>query len=130
MTGEKLSHQEIKNEHDRLAAEQMEFRTRHEKQVAEMQSKCDHPEYQIMYYSWRIGCMEPMRFCSFCGKMLDKPSREEFVQFKEKELEDTKATWAKNYPGLEFPAAFQRQHDESIAVYGVEPTIVTVTNRE
>jgi DNA-binding ferritin-like protein (Dps family) len=102
---------DINTEYTRLLAEKAEFDAQYTARMEALQNSCQHAEYEIMYYSWRIGSMEPMRFCKACGHKMGGPSDEEVVKFKKDELEETRKTWAKNYPNMLFPKEIEQQYD-------------------
>ena len=91
-----------------LLGQKIEFDTVYEKETEAIRAKCSHSQYEIMYFSWRVGCMEPKQFCKDCGAMLGDPTPEELHEFNRKELEASKALWAKNYPGIEYPIEFEQ----------------------
>ena len=40
------------------------------KEMKSLQDECEHPEYYIGMWSWRLGQSEPSRICADCGCFL------------------------------------------------------------
>ena len=54
-----------------------------DEEIAQLQSECQHPEYEVGWYSWRIGCMELKRICCHCRKILGDPSDKERFEYRD-----------------------------------------------
>jgi len=39
-------------------------------EIKTLQTLCLHEQYDVVYYSWRIGSMELRRTCSYCNELL------------------------------------------------------------
>lgn len=55
-----------------------------QKKIEELQSQCSHNTYQVVFWSWRPGAMQPSHVCTECNKCLGQATDEE-----SKELWDT-----------------------------------------
>lgn len=58
-------------------------RTKFNSEIRELQERCKHEEYNIDYYSWRIGSMSIAKLCKFCYKNLGQPTTEELNNFND-----------------------------------------------
>lgn len=45
--------------------------------IKEIQEKCSHPSYEVMFYSWRVGAMTPSRICKECQARISDADEEE-----------------------------------------------------
>ena len=86
-----------------LLAEKTALDAAYLEKLEKLRFDCQHTDYDVMYYSWRIGTMVPTRICKFCGKVIGEPSPEELTKFFQDERAANKKLWAKNYPGVPFP---------------------------
>lgn len=50
---------------------------RAEEKIKELQSKCDHPDYEAVMYSWRVGSYQPSHICKSCNVYLGEATPEE-----------------------------------------------------
>lgn len=48
-----------------------------QEEIKRLRESCRHDKYDIGYYSWRIGCMDLKRMCSYCRIPIGEPSPEE-----------------------------------------------------
>lgn len=53
-----------------------------EEEITMIQQSCDHNEYHIGYYSWRVGCLDVRRICNICNLAFKIPTDEEIEEFK------------------------------------------------
>lgn len=69
-------------------------------EITMIQQSCDHNEYYIGYYSWRIGAMNVTRICNICGLPLtnDPATSDEYDQFME---EDNQGQGKKIYSNID-----------------------------
>ncbi len=47
-----------------------------------LQESCRHPGYQVGWWSWRPGAMEPRKICDVCHAPIGCPSAEEERVFR------------------------------------------------
>lgn len=52
-------------------------------ELEDIRKKCDHPEYEVHWYSWRIGAMNPSRICTECEKPIPGITDEESGKLEE-----------------------------------------------
>jgi hypothetical protein len=45
--------------------------------IEELQAKCKHESYNVMFYSWRPGAMQPSHICTTCSKYLGSATEAE-----------------------------------------------------
>lgn len=48
-----------------------------QKKIEELQTKCKHDKFEVMFYSWRPGAMQPSHICVKCDKFLGDATEEE-----------------------------------------------------
>lgn len=42
-----------------------------------LRKDCNHSTYEVEWYSWRVGCMEPAKICSDCNASIGSPNQVE-----------------------------------------------------
>jgi hypothetical protein len=52
-----------------------------QKELDLLREECSHDDYEVGYYSWRIGSLSIKRICKYCGEVLGEPTKEEQEQF-------------------------------------------------
>jgi uncharacterized protein with PIN domain len=50
---------------------------RAQKRILELQSKCNHLTYDVAFYMWRPGAMEPSHICKTCNAVIGSATQEE-----------------------------------------------------
>lgn len=48
-----------------------------QRKIEELQSKCSHDTYEVVFYSWRPGAMHPSHVCTLCDQYLGSATEEE-----------------------------------------------------
>ena len=38
-----------------------------QEKIRDLQAKCEHPNFEVMFYSWRPGALQPSRVCKTCN---------------------------------------------------------------
>jgi len=57
-----------------------------QEEITNIQESCEHSEYRLGKYSWRIGNVNVRRICNICDKvLLTYPTDDELEQFKEED---------------------------------------------
>lgn len=51
--------------------------THAQEKIKELQSKCVHDNFKVMFYSWRPGAMQPTRICDSCSAVVPGVTEEE-----------------------------------------------------
>lgn len=51
--------------------------------IFELQSRCTHDNYEVVFYSWRTGAMCPSHVCTGCDKYLRDATKEESAKLWE-----------------------------------------------
>lgn len=51
-----------------------------QEKIKELQTKCQHEEFQVAFYSWRPGAMNPARICTSCQALVEGVTEEESKQ--------------------------------------------------
>lgn len=51
--------------------------------IKELQAKCPHIEFTVMFWSWRPGSMQPARVCNSCNARISDATEEEARQLRE-----------------------------------------------
>ena len=55
-----------------------------QQKIKELQDKCKHESFTVMFYSWRVGSYHPQRVCDSCNAVVPGITEEEQAkQWKE-----------------------------------------------
>ena len=52
-------------------------------ELVQIRKKCKHTDYEVGYFSWRVGLVQILKICSNCKETMGEPTEKELKKFKD-----------------------------------------------